>query len=52
VGQFGVGGNNLFKWFLDKGADVNATDQDGQDVVLYLLEYGHEEMAEWVRKHV
>ena len=41
----------LFNWFVQNGADVHATDSEDQDLVLYLLEYKHNEMAEWVRKN-
>lgn len=30
---------------------VNATDDQGNDIVVHLLEYDRTEMAEWVRKH-
>lgn len=47
-----LGYKDLFKWFLEKGANARATDRDGQDVVLHLLECENEEMADWVRKYV
>jgi ankyrin repeat protein len=47
-----LGYKDLFNWFVDQGANVRATDQDGNDIALYLLEYDHDEMAEWVRNYV
>jgi ankyrin repeat protein len=43
---------DLFKWFMEKGANVRALDQEGQDIILYLLEYDNEEMAEWVNLQI
>jgi hypothetical protein len=42
---------DLFKWFITHGANVRATDNDDQDLVLHLLEYGRDEMAKWGRQH-
>jgi ankyrin repeat protein len=43
---------DLFNWFLAQGADVHATDEDDHDMIAHLLEYGHEDMAEWVRQRI
>lgn len=42
----------LFDWFLLNGANAKVVDAESQDVVLYLLDFDHEEMAEWVRRRV
>ncbi len=46
-----LGYKELFRWFVEKGADTLATDEDGQNVVLYLLDHEHAEMATWVRNN-
>jgi len=40
----------LFEWFVNMGADVHARDRDDRDVVVHLLAFDKEEMAEWVRR--
>jgi ankyrin repeat protein len=40
----------LFEWFVKMGADIHAKDHDDRDVVLHLLAFGKDEMAEWVRR--
>jgi ankyrin repeat protein len=39
----------LFTWFVKKGADLRATNSEGQDIVEHLLEFDDDAMAEWVR---
>ena len=46
-----LGYKELYRWFVDKGVDIRATDNEGHDIVLHLLEYDRSEMAEWVRAH-
>ena len=46
-----LGYKDLFNWFKDNGVNLRATDNDGNDIVVHLLEYDCAEMAEWVRKH-
>jgi hypothetical protein len=44
-----LGYKDLFVWFRESGVDLQATDEDGNNVVRYRLEAGHPDMAEWVR---
>ena len=38
----------LFVWFVHNGADLSLKDGEGNDIVANLLEYGKEEMAQFV----
>lgn len=37
---------DLLQWFISKGADVTCRDGDGQDIKEYVLNFGHEDIAE------
>lgn len=45
-----LGYKELFRWFVENGVNTRATDAQGNDIVVHLLEYDCKEMAEWVRE--
>lgn len=47
-----LGYKNLFIWFLEHGVNARATNAEGQDVLQYLLDGGHDDMAAWVRRQL
>jgi ankyrin repeat protein len=46
-----LGYKDLFRWFVDVGADLKAVDQYGQGLAEYLEDAGKSEMAEFVREY-
>jgi ankyrin repeat protein len=47
-----LGHKELFDWFVKNGVNTRATDHQGNDIVVHLLEYDCREMAEWVRERL
>jgi ankyrin repeat protein len=42
---------DLYRWFIEHGADARAVDREGNDLVEYLRDHDCNEMAQWVQTH-
>lgn len=46
-----VASENLFIWLVEHGADANAVDAEGEDILNYLEQFDEDERIQWVRKY-